>query len=220
MTRRWSVAVYAALLLLPGAPAAAQVRGLPVFFESTYGYANRLGLQLGHGGELDRISLVAEGSHHFGVGRRRRVSVGLAAGFWDPAGQPLRFTGAVSTQVRLDPAPPAGGIKRFTVRGVTGLALIGDAGRVRVSAPIGIGAGYAFIFPVVHLEPWIVPHLIWARGSSGGSSTSALPQGSDSWKAAISFGVTLGAAKLAGLRFAGECCIDGLAMSYGLSAWF
>src|ERR1043166_2077338 len=192
-----------ALLFLGSAPAAAQVRGAPLLFESTYGYANRLGIQVSHGGELDRISVVGEGSHHFGVGRHRRVSIAAAAGFWNPANQPLRFTGALSAQVRLDPAPGAGEIKRFTVRGVTGIALIGDAGRARLSVPLGIGAGYAWVFPVAHIEPWVVPHLVWNSSTSANTANSALPR-DDSWKAAISFGVTVGAARFGGLRVAGD----------------
>jgi hypothetical protein len=91
----------AALLELP-AVADAQVRGGPLFFESSYGYADRVGLELGHGGELDGVSVLAVGADHFGVGRRRRVSVSAAAGFWDPAGAGARFTGAIGAQVRLD----------------------------------------------------------------------------------------------------------------------
>ena len=64
------IALAAALLDLPMV-ADAQVRGGPLFFESSYGYADRLGLELGHGGELDGVSVLAIGAHHFGVGRRR-----------------------------------------------------------------------------------------------------------------------------------------------------
>jgi hypothetical protein len=204
------------VLLLSWQTAGAQVRGTPVFFESTYGYANRLGVQVGHGGELGWFSLLAEGSHHFGAGRRRRFSLSAGAGIWNPPG-PVRFTGALSAQARLDPAPSAGGIKRFTVRAITGLALLSDSGSARWSVPIGVGAGYAFIFPVIHIEPWIVPHLTWLQRSSVGPG---LP-GSDAWKMSVSTGVTLGLARIAGFRVASDCCVGGgLTMAYGLSAWF
>ena len=207
----------AALLELPAA-ADAQARGGPLFFESSYGYADRLGLELGHGGELDGVSVLAVGAHHFGVGRRRRVSVSAAAGFWDPAAAGARFSGAIGTQVRLDGR--AGMVSRLTIRAMTGLGIVSDGGRARLSVPIGVGAGYRFPFAVAHLEPWIVPHVVWLQRSQDGRPNVALPAGGDAWKAAISAGLTLGAGKIFGLRIGTECCIGGVAAAYSLSAWF
>lgn len=59
------VALAAAALALPAA-AGAQVRGGPLFFESTYGYASRLGVEVGHGGEFDGVSFLAVGAHREG----------------------------------------------------------------------------------------------------------------------------------------------------------
>jgi hypothetical protein len=211
------IALAAALLDLPMV-ADAQVRGGPLFFESSYGYADRLGLELGHGGELDGVSVLAIGAHHFGVGRRRLVSVSAAAGFWDPSAAGARFSGAVGAQVRLNGR--AATVSRLTIRAMTGLGIVSDGGRARLSVPIGVGAGYRFPFAVAHLEPWIVPHVIWLQRSQGGRSNVALPAGGDTWKAAVSAGLTLGAGKLFGLRIGTECCIGGVAAAYSLNAWF
>jgi hypothetical protein len=217
-SRLGRLALVAAVLALPAA-AGAQVRGGPLFFESSYGYADRLGLELGHGGELDGVSVLAVGAHHFGVGRRRLVSVSAAAGVWDPrGGDGGRFSGAVGAQVRLNRR--GGMVSRTTIRGITGLGIVSDGGRARLSVPLGIGASHRFPYAVVHIEPWIVPHVIWMQRSSGSGTNAALPPGGDTWKAAISAGVTVGAGKIAGLRIGTECCVGGLAAAYSLSAWF
>jgi hypothetical protein len=210
----------AALLALPVATGA-QVRGGPLFFESTQGYQSQLGLALGHGGELDGVSILATGSHHIGVGVRRRFAFSAAAGIWDPPDKNARFTGALGAQVRLDGlGRPVGRVSRLTIRAVTGIGMVSDGGRARWSVPIGIGAGYRIPAPVAHLEGWIVPHVIWLQRSAAGQGDAALPVGGDAWKAAVSAGVTVGAGKIAGLRIGTECCIGGLAAAYNLSAWF
>jgi hypothetical protein len=219
-SRLRGLALAAAVLALPAA-AGAQVRGGPLFFESTYGYASRLGVEVGHGGELDGVSFLAVGAHHFGVGSRRRLAFSAAAGVWDPAGHGARFSGAVGAQFRVDGLRRRiGRVSRLTVRAITGLGVVSDAGRARWSVPIGIGAGYRLAYPVVHIEPWLVPHLVWMQRSSAGSGDAALPSGGDAWKAAISAGVTVGAGKILGLRIGTECCIGGVAAAYSLSAWF
>jgi hypothetical protein len=85
--------------------------------------------------------------------------------------------------------------------------------------PIGVGLAYTFPWPVVQLEPWVVPHLIWLQ-RAGDAAGSALPAGKDKIEPGISAGVTLGAGLIGGIRLAAECCLGGVAASYGLSAWF
>lgn len=210
----------AALLALP-LPAGAQVRGGPLFFESTQGYQSQIGVAVGHGGELDGVTVLATGSHHIGVGVRRRVAFSAAAGFWKPSDTHARFTGALGAQVRLDGlGRPVGRVSRLTIRAATGIGVVSDGGRARWSIPIGIGAGYRIPAPIAHLEGWIVPHVIWLQRSSGNQADAVLPAGGDVWKAAVSAGITVGGGKIAGLRIGTECCIGGLAAAYSVSAWF
>ena len=185
-----------------------QLRGMPLFFESTSGYQSRLGVEVGGWGELDGVTLAGEGAYHFGVGRRRRVSVGGAIGMWDPRGAGPRVTAAASTQVRLDPPPEAGSVKRFTVRGITAIAGVSNGDGISWSIPVGIGLGYAFVAPIVRIEPWIVPQIVWRSG------------GVDSWKAELSTGVTIGGGKIGGLRLGTQCCVGGLGWAVSVSKWF
>jgi hypothetical protein len=198
-------------------PGGAQVRGLPLFFESTYGHAGTLGVELGHGGELGGVSVLAAGSYHIRIGFSRRIALSAAAGVWDPRNGDPRFIGAAGLQVLLNRCPRVGCVSDLTFRVVTGVGVVNDAGRATWSAPIGIGAGWKLPLAVVHLEPWIVPHLIWLQKSQAGG---ALPLDGDSWKAAVSAGVTLGVGGVAGFRVAAECCVGGLGMGYSLSYWF
>ena len=213
------VALIVTLQLLAGS-AAAQTRGAPPVFESTLGAAQRAGLEFRHGGELDGGTLAVIGSHSLGVGARRRLTLSAATGVWNPPIGEARFTGAVGAQWRLCGACRQGQVSNLTIRGLTGVGVVIDAGRARWSVPVGIGAAYRLPIPAIHIEPWLIPYATWQQRSPRGDPRAALPTGSSTVEAAVAAGVTLGASKRGGFRVAATCCIGGVAASYSVSAWF
>ncbi|MGH7503950.1 MAG: hypothetical protein ACREL7_19645 [Longimicrobiales bacterium] len=193
-------------------PAGAQVRGMPVFFEPTYPYDARAGVDLGHGGETGGLTLVAGGSIHFAPGNCNRFSVAGAAGFWNPPGPAdARLTTGFGAQLLLNPCPDPLTVSAITFRFVTGAGLVRHEDEVAWSAPIGIAAGWKLPIPIIHLEPWIVPHALYRERIATGRGV---------WVGALSAGVNLGIGELFGLRAGVQCCAGGVAGGYGLSLWF
>lgn len=215
---RISGLVLITMFALPG-PVLGQTRGSPVAFESVYGAAVRAGLEFRHDGELEGGTLTVTGAKNFGVGVWRRFTLTAAAGVWGAARGSDVFTGSVGAQYRIGGPSVQGEVSNLTLRAIAGLGVVSDAGRARFSVPLGFGVAYTFPWPVVQLEPWVVPHLAWLQ-RGGNASGSALPAGKDRIEPGISAGVTLGAGLIGGIRVAAECCLGGVAASYGLSAWF
>jgi hypothetical protein len=200
-------------------PAAGQTRGSPLYLESVYGARTRAGLEFRHDGELEGGTLTLTGVKNFGVGVRRRFTVSAALGVWGASRGADQFIGSLGAQYRLGGPSVQGEVSNVTIRAISGVGVVGDAGRARFSVPVGVGIAYTFPWPVVQLEPWVVPHLIWLQ-RAGDVARSALPAGKDKIEPGISAGLTLGAGLIGGIRIAAECCVGGVAASYGLSAWF
>lgn len=192
-------------------PVRGQVRGLPIFFEPTYPYDARVGLDFGHGGELDGLTLVAGGSLQFAPGNCNRFSISGSTGLWNPEGpEEARLTAGFGGQLLLNPCDDPLSVSAITFRLVTGGGIIRYEGSNAWSVPIGVGAGWKLPIPIAHLEPWIVPHALWRERQAGGGV----------WTGALSLGFNLGVGELFGLRAGAQCCAGGVAGAYGLSFWF
>jgi hypothetical protein len=86
----------------------------------------------------------------------------------------------------------------------------------RSSLEAGIGAGYYVQqVAVVKVEPWVVARVSYAQ---------SLRDRDYRWRPRVSFGLTLGGKarplKSLGVRVAGDCCENGLAVMGGVSRWF
>jgi hypothetical protein len=199
------------LLLATSDPADGQVRGQPIFFEPTYPYDARIGLDLGHGGELDGLTLVAGGSMQFAPGNCNRFSVSGATGLWNPEGPAeARLTAGVGAQVLMNPCPDPLSVSSITFRIVTGAGVVHGEESNLWSVPVGIGAGWKLPIPIAHLEPWIVPHALWRQRAAKDNV----------WTGGLSAGFNLGIGEIFGLRAGAQCCVGGVAGGYGLSFWF
>jgi hypothetical protein len=206
------------LLAAPGA-AAGQTRGSPLALESVYGAAIRAGLEFRHDGELEGGTLAITGAKNFGVGVRRRLTLSAAVGVWGPPRAGDQFTASLGAQYRIGGRSVQGTVENLTVRAISGIGVVSDAGRARWSLPAGLGVAYRFRRAGVLLEPWVVPHLTWLQ-RAGGDAESALPAGRDRVVPGISAGMTAGAGLLGGVRVAATCCLGGIAVSYALTAWY
>jgi hypothetical protein len=210
--RSLAVCLVAAGFALVHSAAAAQVRGMPIFFEPAYPYDARAGIDIGHGGETDGFTMVAGASVHFAPGNCRRFSLAGSGGFWNPPGPTsARFTGAAGVQVLINPCPSPLHVSAITFRLITGLGIVDGEESAAWSAPVGIGAGWKLAVPIAHLEPWIVPHMVYRESLGNGDSR---------WTTSLSLGFNVGVGELLGLRIGTQCCIGGLAAAYGLSLWF
>jgi len=200
----------------------AQVRGQPVWFEPAYAYDARAGIDAGHFGETDGSTITAGGSWQIWAGNCRRFSVAAAGGVVNPGGPAgARFTGGAGVQTLLNACPSPLSVSPVTFRFVTGAGLVRGDGASAWSVPIGIGLGWKLPFPVVQIEPWVVPHALYReplRGAASGAGGAGERRGS--WTGAISAGFTFGLGEMGGVRVAGTCCRGGVGLGYGLSLWF
>ena len=89
------------------APAAhAQVRGLPLFFDPTYSYETRFGIDAGNGGDLGGFVWALSGSRLFYVGNCAKLAVSAAGGLWHPSGdQSDAFNGGQVRRTWSIPVP-------------------------------------------------------------------------------------------------------------------
>jgi hypothetical protein len=76
-----------ALCALSASAARAQVRGLPLYFDPTYSYETRLGVDAGNGGDLGGFVWAISASRLFYVGACPKVAVTAAGGLWHPSGE-------------------------------------------------------------------------------------------------------------------------------------
>jgi hypothetical protein len=201
------------VLGLRPATSSAQIRGTPTFFEPTFAYSARLGVDVGGGGELSGLVTSLSGSW-LGAQAKTHRRLGLAAslGLWNPKGPSGRtFVGGGSAQWLVNPGPHP-----TTFRIVGGASTVRYPGAFRSSVEGGLGAGHYWAqVPVAKLE-------VWAVGRVAGAES--WPDGAWSWHPKISIGLTAGSktaqAHSLGLRVAGECCEGGVAVAAGLSRWF
>lgn len=192
----------------------AQVRNLPVFFEPSYSYDGRIGIDVGHAGEADGFTVVAGGSYLFYVGNCRRVALTASAGIWNPPGGDFeaQFNGGAAASVLVNPCPSPLTVSNTTVRVIAGAGIVRSDGRNVVNVPLGIGVGYMLPVPIFRVEPWVTPRIHYRE--------SLLAAGDSEWDFAFSIGTNIGLGATAGLRVALDCCEGGVGGSYGLSLWF
>jgi len=196
-----------------GIGVAAQVRGLPTFFEPSFGYHTRLGFDIGWWGETGGTTLSVNAAHQFYVGNCERVALGVYVNAHDAlGGSNLLHGAAVSTSVMVLPCPMANSIVNPSLWIIGGAGAVSFAGSRRMNALIGLGAGYILDeFAVVKIEPHVTAAMHY-RG---------LPEFLDepSWKPDFSLGLNLGVGAGFGIRTAIGCCIEGVSYTIGLSIW-
>ena len=202
----------ACLALALARPAAAQLRGMPVFFDPTYSFDTRVGLDIGHGGEADGLALALGATHLFLTGNCKRVALSGGAGTFNPPGEPgAGFNAGVLGSVLLNPCPFPTSIANPTLRAFAGAGLVRVDGSTAVNVPVGVGAGYLLEFPIARIELWATPRVHFRERIAAEGST---------WDFAVSGGLDIGAGGIGGVRVALDCCEGGLGAGYGLSLWF
>jgi hypothetical protein len=212
----WMVAAVASWLLVCAGPASGQVRGLPVFLEPAYAADWRIGADAADGGEAQALTLVASAARRFRSGACPRLFISAAGGIRNPPGGDFEtdFAGGIGAQLLLDRCPEPTTVFTHPTSLVAGLGVVRAGGRSAVNIPIGVGRSLRLLVAGVHIEPWIVPHLLYAERMAG-------PSGGF-WSGAVAAGLHFGSiAFLRGgiLRFGTQCCREGVAFSYGLSFW-
>jgi hypothetical protein len=194
--------------------ATAQVRALPVFFDPTYSFTSRIGVDIGHGGESDGFTAVASAGRLFYVGNCARLAATVMAGMWNPPGGGFdaELNAGAKVSYLLNPCPSAFSTPNPTFRLFAGGGLTRVGGRSVFNVPLGIGLGYMLTVPIGRIEPWVTPRLHYRE--------SLMTPGESSWDVAVSGGINIGAGAIAGLRLSADCCEGGVGGGYGFSLWF
>lgn len=206
-------ALLAAAALAVAAPAPAQLRGLPVFFDPSYSWDTRVGIDVGHGGEADGLAVAATASHLFLTGNCKRIAVSGGAGIFDPRGDAdPAFNAGGSASVLLNPCPFPTSVPNPTFRLFAGAGMVRTGGRSVANVPVGIAAGYLLEVPIGRIELWTTPRAHYRERIAGARS--------DGWDFAVSAGLDIGVGAVAGLRAGLDCCEGGVGGGYGLSLWF
>ncbi len=203
-----------ALLAVVAPPARAQLRGLPVFFDPTYSYDGRIGVDVGHGGESDGFTIVGGGSHLFYAGNCKRIALSAAAGIWNPPGGDFEtgFNGGGTASFLLNSCPRPTSVANPTVRFIAGAGIVRTGDRNVANVPLGVGIGYMFPIGIARIEPWATPRIHYRE--------SLTIPGESEWNVAFSLGANVGVGAIAGLRVAADCCEGGIGGGYGFSLWF
>jgi hypothetical protein len=96
---------------------------------------------------------------------------------------------------------------------IAGIGMVRAGGRSALNVPIGIGKTFRWRVAGALIEPWILPHALYAERLSGADGGF--------WSGGFSTGLHFGSAFLRGgtFRFGAQCCRAGVASSYGLSFW-
>ncbi|HYH80096.1 MAG TPA: hypothetical protein VEX86_09865 [Longimicrobium sp.] len=195
-------------------PARGQLRGLPVFFDPTYSYDTRAGVDVGHGGEAGGTAIAVTASRLYQTGNCKRVAVSGGVGTLNPRGGDFEthlMAGALAS-VLVNPCPRPTSISNPTFRVFAGAGAVhGENGTV-ADLPIGVGAGYMVPLAIGRIEVWATPRAHY-RGSLP-------PLGHRGWDFAVSGGLNIGVASLGGVRAALDCCEGGVGVGYGFSLWF
>ena len=196
------------------APAAhAQVRGLPLFFDPTYSYETRLGVDAGNGGDLGGFVWALSASRLFHVGNCARLAVSAAGGLWHPSGdQSDGFNGGLSASYLVNPCPSPLSSPNPTVRAVIGGGWTSVDGRTVLNLPLGGEIGYMIETAVARVEPWATlrAHYLEPTG----------PDGNSTWRAGLSIGLNVGVASTAGGRVAVDFGSGRTGVGGGISLWW
>lgn len=205
-------ALLAAAALAVAAPAPAQLRGLPIFFDPSYSWDTRVGIDVGHGGEADGLAVAATASHLFLTGNCKRIALSGGAGIFDPRGDAdAAFNAGGLASVLLNPCPFPTSVANPTFRLFTGAGMVRTGGRTVANVPVGIGAGYLLEVPIGRIELWTTPRAHYRE---------RIARPGDGWDFAMSAGIDIGVGAVAGLRVGLDCCEGGVGGGYGLSLWF
>jgi hypothetical protein len=211
-TRHLTAAI--ALCALSATAAHAQVRGLPLFFDPTYSYETRLGVDAGNGGELGGFVWALSASRLFYIGNCPKLAVSAAAGLWHPADEEISdgFNGGLTASYLMNPCPTTLSTPNPTVRAVIGGGWTRVNDRTALNVPIGGEVGYMIETAVARVEPWagLRAHYLEPTG----------PDGSSTWRAGLSLGLNVGVASSAGGRIAVDFGSGRTGVGGGLSLWW
>jgi hypothetical protein len=207
-------ALLSAALVLPTS-LAAQVRGLPIVLEPAYAADWRIGVDLADGGEAQALTAVLSSARRFKSGACPRFFVSAAAGVRNPPGGDFEtdFTGAIGAQLLLDRCYEPTTVFTRPTSLTAGIGMVRAGGRSVLNVPIGIGKTFRWRVAGALIEPWILPHALYAERLSGADGGF--------WSGAVATGFHFGSAFLHGgtFRFGAQCCRAGVASSYGFSMW-
>jgi hypothetical protein len=196
------------------APAAdAQVRGLPLFFDPTYSYETRFGVDAGNGAELGGFVWALSASRLFHVDNCARLGVSAAGGLWHRPGEANEsFNGGLNASYLLNPCPTPLSTPNPTFRIVLGGGWTRVDGRTAVNVPLGGEIGYMVETAVARVEPWATlrAHYLEPTG----------PNGNSTWRAGLSLGLNVGVASSWGGRIAVDFGTGRTGVGGGLSLWW
>lgn len=203
-----------ALCALSAPAVHAQARGLPLFYDPTYSYETRAGLDVGNGGELGGFVWALSASRLFNVGNCPKLAVSAAGGLWHPPGEepPDGFNGGLTASYLVSPCPRPLSAPNPTVRAVIGGGWTSVDGRTVINVPVGGEIGYMFETAVARVEPWATlrAHYLEPTG----------PDGSSTWHARLSLGLNVGVSSAAGGRIAVDFGSGSIGVGGGLSFWW
>lgn len=211
LSRHWSAALVACSLSAPAAQA--QVRGLPFFFDPTYSYQYRAGIDVGNGGELGGVVWTVGASRLFPIGNCTKLAVSAAGGAWHPPdnrsdGLNLGATGSYL----LNPCPRPLSSPNPTYRLVAGGGLTRADGRSVLNVPLGAQVGYMLEWAVARVEPWATLRAHYLE--------SPVTEDQATWRLGLSVGLNIGVASTLGARAAADFGTGRVGFGGGLSLWW
>jgi hypothetical protein len=189
------------------------VRGLPLFFDPTYSFQTRAGIDVGDGGELGGVVWAVGASHLFPIGNCDRLMLSAAGGGWHPSGD--RSGGlnlGATASYLLNPCPDPRSTPNPTYRLVAGGGWTRAEGRSVVNVPLGAQLGYMFEWGVVRLEPWASLRAHYLE--------SPVTEGEATWRLGCSLGLNIGGASILGARAAADFGTGRFGFGGGLSLWW
>jgi hypothetical protein len=207
--------VLALLAALQAEGISGQVRGLPIVLEPAYAGDWRFGADVADGAEAQALTAVLSTARRFKSGACPRFFLTAAAGMRNPPGGDFEtdFTGALGAQLLLDRCHEPTTVFTRPTSVTAGIGMVRAGGRSALNVPIGIGKSFRVRVAGALIEPWILPHALYAERLSG--------EDGGFWSGAFAGGLHFGSAFLHGgtFRFGAQCCRAGVASSYGLSFW-
>ena len=209
---RWAAALALCALSAPAAHAQA-VRGLPLFFDPTYSYETRFGLDVGNGADLGGVVWALSASHRFFVDGCASLAVTAAGGVWHRPGEANEsFNGGLNASYRLNPCRGGPTGPNPTMRLVFGGGWTRVDGRTAVNVPLGGEIGYLYQTGGAQIEPWAAlrAHYLEPTGTNGNSS----------WRTGLSLGLNFGVASSWGGRVALDFGTGRTGVSGGVSRWW
>jgi hypothetical protein len=192
----------------------AQARGFPRFFDPSYSYGTRIGLDVSDGAELGEGAWALGASHLFFVGNCPRVAISGAGGTWNPRGDAPsgKLNLGASASYLLNACPRPTSQPNPTFRLVAGAGLTRAVDRTIANLPLAAEVGYLIEIAAARVEPWAATRVHYLE-----SPTTA---GKSTWRIGVSTGLNVGLAGSAGLRFAADFGTGGgVGFGGGASIW-